>query len=49
MVPTVDLDTTADFWLVPREMNKKADELANVGLCSDYWLGERGLQFIEGD
>ena len=31
-----DLDTTVDFWLVPREMNKEADKLANVGLGSDF-------------
>lgn len=30
-----DLDTTVDFWLVPREMNKEADKLANRGLHAD--------------
>ena len=42
-----DLDTPVDFWHVPREMNKEADELANDGLSSGAWLGRHGLLHIE--
>ncbi|KAK3901777.1 ribonuclease H-like domain-containing protein [Staphylotrichum tortipilum] len=40
------LGAEVEFWLVPREMNWKADELANEGLSSGMCLGEDGLEFI---